>query len=86
MIEKFNRIGNVTLIVLEGLSLDVDDYLESEDKFPYLNQFGTKVEFITPFSYEGDVITDISAVLIADNDKASLLKSRFAVCSNVRPE
>lgn len=84
MIEKFNRIGNVTLIVLEGLSLD--DYLENEDKFPFLSQFGTKVEFITPFSYEGDVVTDISAVSIADNDKASLLKSRFAVCSNVRPE
>ncbi|XKL63149.1 hypothetical protein PGB90_005513 [Kerria lacca] len=74
------RVGNVNLIVIEGLS--VEDYINNEDKFPFLNQFSVKVEVISPFSYDGDIVTDLSAVSISDNDHASLL-NKFGDASGI---
>ncbi|XP_065224759.1 RNA exonuclease 5 isoform X2 [Planococcus citri] len=72
LIEKFNKIENVNLIVAEGLS--IDDYLENESSFKFLNKhFSVKVEVISSYTYDGDVISDLSAVCISDNDRASLL-------------
>lgn len=73
LIEKFNKIENVSLIVAEGLC--VDDYLQNEDSFKFISKhFSVKVEVISSYSYDGDVISDLSAVCISDNDKAGLLK------------
>lgn len=74
IIEKFTRISNVVCIVFEGISLE--DFLENRDKFHFLNQFTNKVEVISPFTYDGDIVSDLSAVSLADNDRASLLKSK----------
>lgn len=77
LIEKFNRIANVTLIVVDGLSMH--DYLENIDYFPFLNQFPIKVDVISSHSYDGDVITDISAVSLSDSDRASLIRSKLCI-------
>lgn len=75
LIEKFNRIGNVSLIVVDGIS--IQDYLENVDYLPGLNQFSIKVDVISTHSYDGDVVTDISAVSLSDSDRASLIRSKL---------
>lgn len=75
LIEKFNRIGNVSLIVVDGLS--IQDYLENAEYLPGLNQFSIKVDVISTHSYDGDVVTDISAVSLSDSDRASLIRSKL---------
>lgn len=75
LIEKFNRIGNVSLIVVDGLSMQ--DYLENADYLPFLNHFSIKVDVISSYSYDGDIVTDISAVSLSDGDRASLIRSKF---------
>lgn len=57
----------------------MDDYLQNEDSFKFLSKhFSVKVEVISSYSYDGNVISDLSAVCISDNDRDSLLKSEYS--------
>ncbi len=68
-------------MVVEGLSLN--DYIRNEDQFPFLNKLSVKVDVISPFNYDGDIVADLSAVSIADNDRASLLDSKDFVSTSL---
>lgn len=77
-IEKFTRIQTITLTVIEGISSN--DFVANRHNLPSLESlFAIKVDVVTPSSYEGDIVTDIVAISMIDNDRNSLLTSNTAL-------
>ncbi|CAG9861278.1 unnamed protein product [Phyllotreta striolata] len=60
-LDKYNRLINTNLIIVENVSLY--HFTAHESMFPFLSSyFEHKVEMITPSSYNSDIIKDLSMV------------------------
>lgn len=60
-LEKYNKLENTNLIIVENISLY--HYISQESNFPFLSStFDHKLEIITPASYRSDIVQDLSMV------------------------
>lgn len=60
-LDKYNRLQNTNLLIVENVSLY--HFSAHESMFPFLSsQFENKVEMITPSSYSSDIVKDLSMV------------------------
>lgn len=60
-LEKFNKLINTNILIVENVSLY--HYTTNESQFPFLSStFETKLEMITPTSYRSDIVQDLSMV------------------------
>lgn len=60
-LEKYNRLLNVTVLVLENVSLY--HYEAFESHFPFTSSsFDHKLEIISPFAYNSDFVKELSMV------------------------
>ncbi|GJQ68370.1 hypothetical protein Trydic_g16961 [Trypoxylus dichotomus] len=62
-LDKFNRLQNTCVLVVENLSMY--EYISNESLFPFTtSMFETKLEFLNPEGYSGDFIQDLLMVPI----------------------
>nr|CAH7712499.1 unnamed protein product [Callosobruchus chinensis] len=60
-LEKYNRLVNTNVLVIENVSLY--HFVAYESLFPFLSSaFDHKLEMITPASYKSDIVKDLSMV------------------------
>ncbi|XP_023018743.2 RNA exonuclease 5 isoform X1 [Leptinotarsa decemlineata] len=60
-LEKYNRLENTNLLIIENISLY--HFTAHESLFPFLSsKFDKKLEMITPASYNSDIVKDLSMV------------------------
>lgn len=62
-LDKFNKLQNTCVVVVESLSMY--DYISHESLFPFISStFEIKLEFLNPESYSGNFIQDLVMVPI----------------------
>ncbi|KAF2892913.1 hypothetical protein ILUMI_13249 [Ignelater luminosus] len=60
-LDKYNKLVNTNILIIENVSLY--DYQSHESMFSFLNsKFQHKVEIITPGAYKGDIVQDLATV------------------------
>ncbi|KRT82027.1 hypothetical protein AMK59_5758, partial [Oryctes borbonicus] len=65
-LDKFNRLQNTCVLVVENLSMY--DYLTNESLFPFTtSNFATKLEFLNPEGYSANFIQDLIMVPITSS-------------------
>lgn len=60
-LDKFNKLQNTNVLIVENVSLY--HFSSNENQFPFLSKmFDNKLEIITPNSYRSDIVQDLSMV------------------------
>ncbi|RZF39636.1 hypothetical protein LSTR_LSTR001157 [Laodelphax striatellus] len=72
-IEKFNRISHTVLLIIEGVT--VYDLVSNESACPHFADLKLKVEFLSPFNYDGILIEELAAVPLTRSQMAHLENS-----------
>lgn len=71
-LEKYNRLSNVTVLIIENVSLY--HYEGFESYFPFLStNFDYKIEIISPFSYNSDFVKELSMVPLSATQMRKLI-------------
>ncbi|KAJ8958109.1 hypothetical protein NQ318_006038 [Aromia moschata] len=80
-LEKYNRLVNVNLLIVENISLY--HFTSHESHFPFLSAtFEHKLEIITPNSYKSDIVKDLSMVpltVLKTHDLFNTLRNFFHI-------
>ncbi|XP_060534927.1 uncharacterized protein LOC132707200 isoform X2 [Cylas formicarius] len=71
-LEKYNRLKSVNLLIVENVSLYHYEAFESEFQFLKSN-FEHKIEFVSPLSYRGDIIKELSMVPLSATQMRKLI-------------
>ncbi|CAH1958806.1 unnamed protein product [Acanthoscelides obtectus] len=73
-LDKYNRLTNTNLLVIENVSLY--DFLNHESLLPFLSStFDHKLEMITPASYKSDIVKDLSMVPLTGSQMKKFINS-----------
>nr|CAH7712498.1 unnamed protein product [Callosobruchus chinensis] len=73
-LEKYNRLVNTNVLVIENVSLY--HFVAYESLFPFLSSaFDHKLEMITPASYKSDIVKDLSMVPLSGTQMKKFINS-----------
>ncbi|XP_039283688.1 RNA exonuclease 1 [Nilaparvata lugens] len=72
-IEKFNRISHTVILIIEGLS--AYDVVSNESSCPNFADLNFKVQFLSPFNYDGFLIEELTAVPLTRSQMVHLQKT-----------
>ncbi|XP_076275568.1 RNA exonuclease 5 isoform X2 [Rhynchophorus ferrugineus] len=71
-LEKYNRLANVTILIIENISLYHYEAFESQFEFLKTN-FPHKIEIVCPFSYNNDIVQELSMVPLSATQMKKLI-------------
>ncbi|XP_050309747.1 RNA exonuclease 5 isoform X2 [Anthonomus grandis grandis] len=72
-LERYNRLSNTTLLIIENLSLY--EYESNESRFPFIStNFDHKIELISPYAFNSDMVKELSMVPLSATQMRKLIK------------